>query len=209
MFRDSFGALMRIGVHILYFLMVSEYCSAQNSLENANYKIGVKISLERSGVSKFEENSKFREVINFGIPVAKKMSRHIHLESGIYYVGKNSNVTFPPNQSLLINYTFRSIRLPLMIRYDIRNLYASMGIYGDYFIDYSSDEEYYNDSFYYEINKINAGLNLNLGIESNVSKVLIVFMEIGINRDFTPFVKDGEYFKFLNYGIAMGANIPF
>jgi hypothetical protein len=137
------------------------------------------------------------------------MSKCLQIETGVYYVRKNSDVSIPDNQALVINYSFGNVRLPLMIRLETKYFYTSFGIYGDYFIDFTSEEEYYEDKFDYNINNFNAGINLNFGIESKLSNRFNLFMETGISRDLTEFVKNGEYFKFLNYGFSIGSTFKF
>lgn len=195
---------------IIIFLTTTYLCLAQNnekSYQNMQYKLGIKLTLDRSGVPKFAETSRFRELMNAGILFSGKISKLFHVETGIYYIRKNSDVSIPYNQALTVNYSFQNIRLPMMIRLETKYFYTSVGIYGDYYVGFTSEEEYFDDKFYYDINNLNAGINIYFGIESRLSDHINIFIETGLSRDLTPFVKNGQYFKFLNYGFSIGSTI--
>ncbi len=203
---------MRFVLYLVAFVSVSNFCFSQDSVQvgmDSKYQIGIKITLDRSGVPKFVNQTEFGEQINFGVPVYKRISKIFQVETGVYYVRKNSDISILSNQSLSINYSFENIRLPLMVRLETKYFYTSIGLYGDYFIEFSSEEEYYKEKFDYEINKLNAGLAFNFGIESKLTHNFNLFLESGISRDLTAFVKNGEYFKFLNYGFSIGTTIEF
>lgn len=188
------------------------FCSSQDSTKSVReprLSIGVKISLDRSGISKFTEHTNFREHINFGIPIYKQISKSFQIETGIYYVNKNTDISISDNQSLLINYSFANVRIPIMVRLKTQYFYTSVGLYGDYFLDYSSEETYYDNKFNYKINNLTAGIAFNFGISGKLTNNINLFMEAGLSRDLTSLAKNEDYFKFLNYGFSIGTSINF
>jgi hypothetical protein len=174
--------------------------------------IGVRVAQTRIGSTKMQPLKDYDALFGFGISYDRKLSRIIHLETGLTYLRKQLVISFEDDPSTEIPYEFYNFRMPILFKLESTYLYTSVGFNFDYMFKYSPGSDYYHDKIenVYDIHPFVVGAILNLGVHVPVMDRFLLNVEAGVMTDLTASVsEDSRTIKYSGYGYSAGISYKF
>lgn len=210
----------------LFTLLFSFPTFAQDTLiiaKNYKYKLGTKLFSDRSTA---DYSDKSFSAFYGGLQIIKQIKNSkSSFESGIYYNTKAREYIAeifcltcndPTYHYFFYNVYYHYLTIPVNYRFDTKSIYFSFGIFADYLLTRTTDDEYLLnvDKYYVADRKFFLGYNLNLGIEKSISYHLNIFAETRLAVTVSSAETNGGFLtetgnlgvSNVSYGFGMGIN---
>jgi len=200
---------------LVLLISISVKCFSQPvNFTPPDYKnsFGVRVTQFRIGATQTQPLKYYDALLGFGVSYDRKLTRLIHIESGLYYLRKQ--LDFDSSPTAVFPYEFYNLRLPILFKLSTTYLYSTIGFNLDYMFKYSFITDFYN---YHKVDNdfdfkpFVLGGSLNAGVQIPVIERFLLNIEAGITQDITTFFTPQYHFpiKFSGYGYSAGMSYKF